>query len=321
MTFYIYSNGDLADADQVNANFNEVLKLQGEKAINDVSATNSGVLAGSSQVLIDKFLDANGQNNTVDIYAIDAFYNNTNKCFLCGSSGNGIDIADACLSSGGTSGGTDSRGQVIVVTNTCYLVNITKHASCTGTRAKLLKSNGTVIAMANFSGNTATFSSQIILQNGTTYIIEIDNNGSSFNMIDSISGLTYPYNRTNVSFTSASRNGTNYSTTRAYAMGVTTQNANTNYTDSTIQSVATTIPTGMTKVFVTPLMYEALATGDNITADVSIDNGAHYTTGIPINTWTPITSANGTQLIVKANLLTGTGSTSPKISGWRVLME
>ncbi|HNV61980.1 MAG TPA: hypothetical protein PKN54_03440, partial [Candidatus Cloacimonas acidaminovorans] len=82
-----------------------------------------------------------------------------------------------------------------------------------------------------------------------------------------------------------------------------------------------TIPSGKTKVFVTPLMYEALATGDNITADVSIDNGAHYTTGIPINTWSPITSANGTQLIVKANLNTNDGTTTPKILGWRVLLE
>jgi hypothetical protein len=77
----------------------------------------------------------------------------------------------------------------------------------------------------------------------------------------------------------------------------------------------------MTKVFVTPLMYEALATGDNITADVSIDGGSNYTTDIPINEWTEITSANGTSLIVKANLLTGDRSTSPKISGWRCLLE
>jgi hypothetical protein len=77
----------------------------------------------------------------------------------------------------------------------------------------------------------------------------------------------------------------------------------------------------MTKCFITPLMYEALATGDNITADVSIDNGAHYTTGVPINTWTPITSANGTQLIVKMNLDTNDGTTTPKVLGWRVLLE
>jgi len=58
-------------------------KLQGEKAINDVSATNSGVLAGSSQVLIDKFLDATGQNNTVDIGNTTAVYDPILKAYIC----------------------------------------------------------------------------------------------------------------------------------------------------------------------------------------------------------------------------------------------
>jgi len=93
------------------------------------------------------------------------------------------------------------------------------------------------------------------------------------------------------------------------------------FTDSIVQSEVATVPTGMTKVFVTPLMYESLAAGDNITADVSIDNGAHYTTAVPINTWTPITSANGTQLIVKMNLDTASGTTTPKVLGWAVDLE
>ncbi|HNV61981.1 MAG TPA: hypothetical protein PKN54_03445, partial [Candidatus Cloacimonas acidaminovorans] len=46
----IKPKGDMSTRD------NALYKLQGEKAINDVCATNSGVLAGSSQVLIDKFL-------------------------------------------------------------------------------------------------------------------------------------------------------------------------------------------------------------------------------------------------------------------------
>ena len=93
------------------------------------------------------------------------------------------------------------------------------------------------------------------------------------------------------------------------------------YVNAILQSSTTTIPTGMTKVFVTPLMYEALSPGDSITADVSIDGGSTYTEDVPLNEWTPITSTNGTQLIVKMNLRTGDGSTTPKVSGWRVLLE
>lgn len=69
--------GDMSTRD------NALYKLQGEKAINDVSATNSGVLAGSSQVLIDKFLDATGQNNTVDTGNTTAIYDSMLKAYIC----------------------------------------------------------------------------------------------------------------------------------------------------------------------------------------------------------------------------------------------
>ena len=73
----IKPKGDMSTRD------NALYKLQGEKAINDVSATNSGVLAGSSQVLIDKFLNATGQNNTVDTANTTAVYDPILKAYIC----------------------------------------------------------------------------------------------------------------------------------------------------------------------------------------------------------------------------------------------
>ena len=98
-------------------------------------------------------------------------------------------------------------------------------------------------------------------------------------------------------------------------------NVGTNYDNSIIQSTTTTISTGNSKVFITPLLYEELATGDSITADISLDGGTTYTTNIPINTWSDITSTDGTSLIAKLNLNTGDGTTTPKVEGWSVLLE
>ena len=93
------------------------------------------------------------------------------------------------------------------------------------------------------------------------------------------------------------------------------------YENSYITSITVTTPSGKTKAFITPLLHEELAAGDSITADISLDGGTTYTTNIPINTWTDITSTDGTSLIAKLNLNTGDGTTTPKVEGWSVLLE
>ncbi len=308
--------GDMSTRD------NALYKLQGEKAINDVSATNSGVLAGSSQVLIDKFLDATGQNNTVDTGAgTTAYYETPNKLYECNFAGTGGAAAQNAEATHGSTIGSDAdkRGYLVRCNINCVLVNVTKHANCTATTAYLYDATTNQIATATFSGNVATFASEQKLIAGQDYQIlaAVTSGTYTYSYDDTPS---YPYNNTYLKFM-AGRQDVNQAGA-CYAYNITKVGVKAiEFSDSIVQSVATTIPTGKTKVFVTPLMYEALATGDNITADVSIDNGAHYTEDVPINEWTPITSANGTQLIVKANLLTGDGSTSPKILGWRVLLE
>jgi hypothetical protein len=315
----IKPKGDMSTRD------NALYKLQGEKAINDVSATNSGVIAGSSQVLIDKFLDATGQNNTVDVLNTTSILSDTNSYTCLPNSSTGSELTQNAATSfpGGTPTKSDYRGYEFYVNKSCFITSVTKHTNCTATNVKLYKVTGEVIATATFSGNVATFSPNIFLYKAGYYRIEAGSAGANYVSPYGYSTPPYPIKNTEITFVAGSINGTTDSTSGVY--NIVSLNvklpSTSDYVNSTLQSVATTIPTGMTKVFVTPLMYEALATGDNITADVSIDNGAHYTTAVPINTWSPITSANGTQLIVKANLLTGDGSTSPKILGWRVLLE
>lgn len=314
---YIFLNGDVSDAAQVNDNFNKLTKLQGEKAINDVSATNSGVLAGSSQVLIDKFLDATGQNNTVDTGNTTGLPESINKYYLCGY---GTSLAQPQTNAlDEVRSFSEPNGVRIYVNQNCSLSSVTKSRD-TGNRLLIKNNAGTTLATYDFAPgatNPMTLSPAYPLISGTIYRIEIvTQHGGAF-LIDRSMGVGSLISNDYINYTGGSFNGAD----DVLFYAITSMEIKHTLIDSTIQSVATTIPTGMTKVFVTPLMYEALSTGDSITADVSIDNGSTYTTDIPINEWTDITSANGTQLIVKANLLTGDGSTSPKILGWRCLLE
>jgi len=92
----------------------------------------------------------------------------------------------------------------------------------------------------------------------------------------------------------------------------------TQFVNSVLDSVVTTIPSNLRNIFITPLLFESLIPGDNITVNVSLDNGSTWTNNIPINTWRPITSTPGTQMIIRANLITGNGTTTPIILGWNV---
>ena len=110
-------------------------------------------------------------------------------------------------------------------------------------------------------------------------------------------------------------------TTAAYDAGSDYYECAAGYADAIVQSAAVTIPAGKTLVYVTPLLYEALTGDDAITVDVSINGGTNYTTGLDINKLETITSATGTSLIIKLNLDTDDGSTTPKVIGWCVLLE
>lgn len=325
---YIFSNGDVADGSHVNDNFNKLNKLTNEKAINDVSATNSGVLAGSSQVLIDKFLDSTGQNNTVNTENTTGYYVSTNKNYQCRYINNTVPLISEYGFETVTSwtyqetdadftGGQDSSWK----TEGTYSYKLGVGGAITGsTYARVYKT----VDFTNIDLLIIDFKNGAFNSNNTIKVnnVEIGNipSGISYHNVYDVSA--YSGNLVLEFKLLANNSSVSSEYTYLYIDNIRAVNlSDPNYSDSIVQSVATTIPTGMTKVFITPLMYEALATGDSITADVSIDNGAHYTTGVPINTWTPITSANGTQLIVKANLLTGSGVSTPKISGWRVLME
>jgi hypothetical protein len=331
MSLTIFSPGDIIKSAEHNDNFNDGFKLQGEKAINDVSATNSGVLAGSSQVLIDKFLVAAGQNNTVDTGNSDAYYAANNDYYVCDiilstiiSEPSFETVNDwtysesASYFSGGQSTTWKTEGDYSYLLSLITSSNVTSRGTNQISQTVDLTNINYISFDWNGINDSVDINKTVKLRYkiGTSWVdlavLEKGTSASGTKKVD-VSSLT---GNQEISFgIYVVHSGPNYNV-KFYI-----DNIKSDFTDSTLQSVATTIPTGMTKVFVTPLMYEALATGDSITADVSIDNGSTYTTDIPINEWTNITSANGTSLIVKLNLLTGDGTTTPKVKGWRVLLE
>jgi len=316
MGLTIFTAGTKAKASEVNNNYSDVFKLINEKAINDVTATASGVLAVSSQKMIDKFLDSTGQNNTVDTGTTTGTYDPTNKYYFCGYWTALAQPQTNALDS--TNSGSAPRGIRISVDQNCSLYSVTKSRT-TGDRLLIKNDAGTTLYSEDYSSgavNPLILTAPYPLVASSGYRIEIAEKGGGPMTMD-IDTSPSVVDNAYINYVSGSASG---SDTGSF-YGITSMTIKHTLADSIVQSAVTTVPTGMTKCYVTPLMYEALSGSDNITADVSIDNGSHYTTAVPINTWTAITSANGTQLIVKMNLDTSTGASSPKVLGWCVLLE
>jgi hypothetical protein len=82
---------------------------------------------------------------------------------------------------------TTEMGYNYSATTECWVISVTKHASCTATRAVIGSD------VANFSGNVATFASPVRLAAGSTGSILAGSNGSSYTRVF-LSGVTYGSN-------------------------------------------------------------------------------------------------------------------------------
>jgi len=322
----VFAPGDIAESAKFNYNWNDAVKLHNEKAINDVSATNSGVLAGSSQKLIDKFLDSTGQNNTVDTGTttgiFDTSYYKCNQYIVPNPVGEpGFETVTGWTYSE-TAGDFAGAQDATTKTEGTYSYKL----SCSGAPGTGGK-YGQITRNVDFTDiNTLYFDELYSNPDGSGVKARVYIDSTLARDQDTNGGVSWTTRSIDVS----SYTGTLALTFRYYYSNY--GDAGTwlidnikcvgdDYYDSIVQSAVVTVPTGMTKCFVTPLMYETLTGSDTITADVSIDNGSNYTEDVPINEWTAITSANGTQLIVKANISTNDGTTTPKILGWAVDLE
>ena len=331
MAFKTWIAGEVAKAADFNENYNLLFKLHNEKAINDVTATASGVLAGSSQKMIDKFLDSTGQNNTIDTGNTTSIFSTSKLSYQCNGPLSSIvsepsfeTVTNWTYSETDTDfDGGQTTDNPTIGTYSYRLGSTNSNTKTGGTYCQILQSvdftniNELVFdSYFTFASNNYT-RFQIYIGAVKVYELTLDDipTGTEtwyLNNILNVSGYTGTQNLIFRMFT--------YNNASC-AYNVYLDNIRTSYQDSTIQSAAVTVSASKTKVFITPLMYEVLATGDSITADVSIDGGSTYTTGLAVNQWNSITSTTGTSLIVKANLNTNDGTTTPKVIGWCVLLE
>jgi len=90
------------------------------------------------------------------------------------------------------------------------------------------------------------------------------------------------------------------------------------YVDKIIQTNPQTIDNGVKFVQVYS-NYTTEGTG-NITADISLDNGLTYTQNIPLNEKTAITSTDGTSLIMKLNLNSGINKNKATAKNYAIML-
>jgi len=284
-TFTTFVAGTTAKAAEVNDNFtytlytlNGLAKLQNETAINLVSATHSGVLASSSQKMIDKFLDSTGQNNTIDSTNTTAEYSPLKYYKCVGSS----DIAEPSFET---------------VASWTYSES---NARFTGARDNTWASKGTYsYKFAKASGGVNEGEYAQILQSKdvtawTTFMF--DYNCTATSAVNDLKlqvlfGTAVLYEKVlavemgTAYFSTAGITGTKDVIFRVIAqqdtgsnlMAIYIDNIVTTNTDSLIQSIPFNTAVGATKIFVTPLMYEPLTGSDNILTSAYINPSSTYT--------------------------------------------
>ena len=140
------------------------------------------------------------------------------------STENIVNAHGVSLASGGS---VSYKAGVKIYTKTnCYII-VTKHASCTATKAYLLDSNLTELQNVSFSGDNATFTYDLLPN--TSYYILADNSGSGYTIMQNLSA-SCPYISTNLNFTAGYAVGTGEVTTMLWNIVSITAVANT-YTD------------------------------------------------------------------------------------------
>jgi len=295
---------------------NKIYKLSNERAI----ISGAYEIPTSNQQLIDLFSDVDGINNTINTTNTDAVFDTSYYLDKTIPDTNNYDELGKSLLNNTDSSDTTKYGMTGHININCYCNSITKSGNSTATKAYIYEIDGSLLGSADFSGNIATFTTPIYLKAGSEYTFVADKAGGIYTYAYDTTGLAYPYNNTYVNFIGYAATNNNGGT--GEAINILSINISPiNYINSILESVSTIISSGKTKTFITPLLHEELAAGDSITADISLDGGTTYTTNIPINEWTDITSTDGTSLIAKLNLNTGDGTTTPKVKGWSVLLE
>jgi len=299
------SDGDILYASEVNrvhTNINEITKQQLQQNINIlISAESSSAnLENYDTMISDRFIDADGQLNTVDTTNTTANFNTNSYNNL---------IYTSSLTDSGTF--VDGNQTIYLHANEDgYLTQLKLNFYCnnqisgSGVNWEIIQNTTTLASgLANTYTNTTsvqTVTINLTLTDYTSPILEGDfqinltaGGNSTVKTISNFTGSSLYLTAPNpTSMTS----GFTFTT-------------NTPEKNLIVQTNPQTIDNGVKYVQIYS-NHITEGTG-NITADISLDGGLTYTTGIALDTVSKITSSDGTSLIMKLNLNgTGNGNTA-----------
>jgi len=278
-----------------SGSFANVAICENSLAILEIQAADTITPDTSATMVRDIFSDSGGYLNTIDTGAATTATFNTNKYGTAQSVGSGI-VATMTA---------DNAPSPLVASASAYTGAFnpfcafdaggsTWYRSATHTgwlKIDLGVGNATIanrISMEVFDANSAP----------KDYTIQGSNNDSDWTTLSTITGQADNFNG-NVDFT----NSTAY---RYYKIDITDAYG----ADLGIKQLqyytrtynASIVQTNMQTLSSTPSKFQVFAYRDSgtLTVDISFDNGAHYQTGIALNTETDITNT-GSQMILKIN--------------------
>jgi len=324
MTFYKFSNATVADATEVNANFNETLKTSIDNALLNTTTIDVQGLISTPFKIVDLFTDNSGDNNTVNTttyydysdtkrlvstyyqsdYTQAASYNILEPSFET--------VTNWTLSGSGSYTSQQSTdGEV----NGIYSVKLYQSGT-TGNYATATQTvDFTNIEYISYYYNTT------LAPAGTSFQVLI--NGSAVDTLSASvsSGIRYIdcSSYTGSLALQFKQNGHNNGESNTYVDFI-REYSSTDYVDTFVQSVDTNVGTGFNYAYVRPKLYEAIPSGATITCYISLDAGLTWSAESNINEIIDCSVLTDTgHLIVKMNLNTD-GTVTSKVSGWTCLL-
>lgn len=268
-------------------------------------ANGSLAISDYTTMFCDIFSDNNGYSNTIDTGNTTGAYNGTSKKYNNGTGSVTTDQAhNAAFNESGGRGGAKCGAKITMGTVGGTLNSITKSGSSGVTKGYLLDSSKSVIATADFSGNTATFGSPPTLSANTTYYFASDNNGSGFTGHWRSNGTNmYPITSTYLSWVAGLYDGDDSS---VYLFEILSANITVSDTPSNRIVQSNTITLSGNSIAYQLYTKKTLAGSGAVQFKVSFDNGSNWSSAKELNTkYTNATT--GTSMKIQI-LLNGSGS-------------
>ncbi len=285
--------------------FDTTIKAIQENALQILinSAGASTTLNDWAEMYIERFIDTDGQLNTIDTGNTTAIFDTDKyKNLGLGSENN---ESHSYPPSNVFRSGTEKLGMKIIPDENIKLTKVVKNSNCNATKCYIQTAYGSgILATENFVGNTATFDQELTAS--TTYYILVDNDGNSYSQTN-LSGASFPEDTGLIVW----HRGVNQSGSdqAAYSYGIDQIYFKTyNYSDRIVQ-------TNMESITANPIAHQVYSNfstegSGSITYDISFDNGSNWITNQPLDSKNN-TVHEGSEMIFKMNLNgTGEGNTA-----------